>query len=127
MYLVDTDIVIWCLRGKRECVEALQKIKVSGLAVSTITIAEVYKNVLPGEEVKTEGVLDEFEIIDLNTKIAKQAGLYWKQYFKKDRDILLFDCIVAATAVEYDLTLLTLNAKHYPMDGIKASDPLKLK
>lgn len=123
MYLLDTDIVIWLLRGKREYIEAIQKIKAGGLAISAITVAEVYKNVLPGESIKTEEVLSEFEVLDLNMRIARQAGLYWQQYFKKDKDILLMDCSVAAIAKEHDLTLLSLNKRHFPMEDIKVIDP----
>ena len=62
MFLIDTDILIWILRGNKKYEDYLQKIKYEGsLSISTITIAEIYKNVYPSEVVKTENVLAELQ------------------------------------------------------------------
>lgn len=120
MYLIDTDVVIWALRANTTYQSALQTLKDQGpLYISTVTIAEIYKNVFPAETTVTEQVLQSFENWDVTPEIAKHAGLYWQQYAKSFRSLNIIDCIIAATAREYDLTLFTLNSRHYPMQDIR--------
>lgn len=77
MYLIDTDILIWVLRGNKQYVELLLKLKDKGpLSISTITIAEIYKNIFPAEMIKTETLLNELQTWDVTVSVAKQAGLY---------------------------------------------------
>lgn len=128
MYLIDTNIIIWLLRGNKLYEDIIQRLKYkSPLSISTITIAEIYKNTFPGELTLTENVLNKFEIWEVTYQIAKQGGLYWQQYSKKLKNLHILDCLIAATAREYDLTLLTLNKRHFPMSDIKVADPLKIK
>lgn len=77
MYLIDTDVLIWVLRGNQKYIQLLQDLKEKGpLAISTITIAEIYKNIFSSEMLETESLLNEFEILEVSAFIAKQAGLY---------------------------------------------------
>lgn len=125
MYLIDTDIIIWVLRGHGKYTAFLQELKNKGtLSISTITIAEVYKNIFPSEILKTEKLLLELEAHDVTTLIAKQGGLYWQQYSKNLKNLGLADCLIAATANVNDLSLVSLNTKHFPMKDIKVLNPL---
>lgn len=124
MYLIDTDILIWVLRGNIKYEEYLQDLKdKDSLSLSTITIAEIYKNVFPSEMVKTENLIQEFYTWDVTEQIAKQAGLYWQQYIKRLQNFTISDCLIAATANVNDLTLASLNTKHFPMKDIKMLKP----
>lgn len=119
MYLIDTDILIWVLRGNKKYEEFLEKLKNRDqLSISTVTIAEIFKNIYPSEIIKTENILDEFQIWDVTSAIAKQGGLYWKEYSKNLKNLNLTDCLIAATVTIHDLTLATLNTKHFPMKTI---------
>lgn len=125
MYLIDTDILIWVLRGKKKYEDLLQNLKYkSPLSVSTITIAEIYKNIYPSEIMKTESVLHEFETWNVTIPIAKQAGLYWRQYTKLLKNLNLTDCLIAGTANVNNLILVSLNIKHFPMKDIQLLNPL---
>lgn len=125
MYLIDTDIIIWILRGNKKYEDLLQNLKYKdSLSISTVTIAEIYKNIYPSEMVKTENVLHELETWDVTTPVAKQAGLYWQQYVKKLKNLSLTDCLIAGTAHVNNLVLVSLNAKHFPMKDIQILDPL---
>lgn len=125
MYLIDTDIVIWVLRGNPVYENILQQLKDKApLSISSVTVAEVYKNIFDREFTKTEQVIREFIIWDVTANIAKQGGLYWRQFAKKFKNISIVDCIIAATASEEELTVLTLNTRHFPMKDIKVMDPL---
>ncbi len=124
MFLIDTDILIWVLRGNSQYAEFLQDLKYKGpLSISAVTIAEIYKNVFPSEIVKTENVLNELQTWDVTPGIAKQSGLYWQEYSKKLKNLSLTDCLIAATANVNNLTLVSLNARHFPMKDIKFRNP----
>ena len=126
MYLIDTDVLIWVLRGSDKYTEFLQTLKdKNSLSISTITIAEIYKNIFPSEIIKTENLLDEFEIFDVSSSIAKQGGLYWQENIKQLVKLSLMDCLIAATAHINHLTLVSLNIRHYPMKDIKIMKPLE--
>ena len=128
MYLLDTNILIWVLRENKIYVDVYRELKrASTLFISTITIAEIYKNVYPTELIGTEEVLSEFEVWDVTVSIAKLGGLYWQQYCKNIAKLNILDCLIAATAKEHDLTLVTLNTRHFPMKDIKVINPLNKK
>ena len=125
MYLIDTDILIWVLRGNKKYEDLLQNLKdKDSLSISTITIAEIYKNIFPSEIVKTESVLDELQTWDVIPPVAKQAGFYWQEYAKRIKNLSLMDCLIAATATVNNLTLISLNIKHFPMKDIQILNPL---
>jgi predicted nucleic acid-binding protein len=126
VYLIDTDIIIWVLRGNKRYEELLQNLKDKDtLSISTVTIAEIYENIFPSEIVKTENVLDELQTWDVTPEIAKQAGLYWQEYTKELKKLSLIDCFIASTANINNLTLVTLNTKHFPMRDINILNPPK--
>ena len=120
MHLIDTDIIIWVLRNNQKYKKMLKNLSKKGvLYISTITIAEVYKNIYPTEYTDTEEILNQFESIDVNLPIAKQGGFYWQQFHKKLQNLSLADCLIAATANVQEATLVSLNKKHFPMKDIK--------
>ncbi len=119
MFLIDTDILIWVLRGNKEHVELLRHLKEQKpLSISAITVAEVYKNTFAVELHRTEKMLNELYLWDVNRPIARQAGLYWQQFAKQFKNLHILDCIIAATAREHNLELITLNTRHFPMADI---------
>ena len=125
MYLLDTDILIWVLRGKKDIINKVSQFKdESSLSISVISIAEIYKNIFPSELTPTEDYLLQHLQLDVNQKIAKIAGLYWQEYSKKLKNLSLTDCLIAATANVHDAKLVTLNTKHFPMKDISVINPL---
>lgn len=126
MYLLDTDVLIWILRGKKEVKEKVLKFKEeSPLAISVISIAEIFRNVFPSELSTTEDFLNLHIIFNLDQKTAKIGGLYCQQYSKQLKNLTLDDCLIAGCANVNDLTLVTLNTKHFPMKDIKTLNPLR--
>lgn len=119
MYLLDTDIVIWILRGNKKYIDLVLKLKdQDSLSISVITIAEIYKNIFPSELLAVESFFNEMEIWNITSSIAKQAGLYFQQYSKKLKNLNLTDCLIAATVKNNNLKLVSLDAKHFPMTDI---------
>lgn len=125
MYLLDTDVLIWILRGKKEIIEKVSQLKnESPLGISVISIAEIYKNIFPSELTITEDFLSQHIQFEVESKIAKIAGLYWQQYAKKLKNLSLTDCLIAGTASVNEAILVSLNTKHFPMDDITLLNPL---
>ena len=122
--ILDTDILIWLLRGKKGIVEQIDKLSYkSSLSISVISVAEIYKNIFPSELATTEALLDSHAIIPVSTGIAKQAGLYFQEYHIKLKKLSLTDCLIASTSLVHDSALITLNTKHFPMQNITVLDP----
>ncbi|OGC49982.1 hypothetical protein A2716_02930 [candidate division WWE3 bacterium RIFCSPHIGHO2_01_FULL_40_23] len=125
MYLLDTDILIWVLRGKKDIVDWVSRLKEEGpLYICVISMAEIYKNIFPSEIGFTEEFLKEHIHIPINEKIAKQAGFIWQQYSKGLSSLSLIDCLIASACLQNGLTLVTFNVKHFPMEGLKVLRPL---
>lgn len=127
MYILDTDVLIWILRGKTDIIEKISSLKENNeIAISVISIAEIYKNIFPSELRSTEDFINQHVFINVNESIAKDAGLYWQQYSKKFEKFSLTDCLIAACAKSQGAKLISYNIKHYPMTDIEIISPITL-
>jgi predicted nucleic acid-binding protein len=116
--LVDTDILINFLRGRKKAKEYLSSLlDESSIYCSAIAIAEITAGIRSGEEVRTKALLDHIEVLDINREVAEKAGFYKRS--TRSHHLELDDCLVAATAFVHKAALATGNGKHYPMDDIR--------
>ncbi len=112
--IFDTDVLIDYLRGLPEARLALDGDRPNSFT-SVITVAELYQGVRDGNErMALEALVDELVVLDVDIEIAVSGGLF-RQAFKLSHGSGLDDCLIAATAERYDLTLKTLNTRHFPM------------
>ena len=126
MYLLDTDILIWLTRSNPKVIKVIDVLKAKSIAyISTVSIAEIYKNVFLSEIIDTDEVIYNHAILPLDDLTAKQAGFYWRDYHSKLEKLSITDCMIAATAKKFDLVLLTTNTRHFPESDIKVLNPLK--
>lgn len=111
-YCIDSDILIDYLRGfpdSRNFFLGASNGRV--LFLSAINVVEIYSGKDTKEKharEKIEEFLSNFKIIPLHETVAKRAGMLRRDYGKP-----FADTIIAATAIEYDLTLVTRNEKHF--------------
>jgi len=85
------------------------------MAVSALTVAELYAGVRDGEEkAQLAELLSIFGQIPVDADTAAEGGLLRRDY-GPSHGTGLIDAIVAVTALRHGLRLVTLNAKHYPM------------
>jgi len=119
-YLLDTTVLIDCLRGKSEAVEFLGRIAAEGSVAGCclINIVEVYAGMRDKEREATEKLLESLEYFEVTKDIAKQAGEYERQYRQRGITLSLSDVIIAAVAISDNLMLVTGNPKHYPVPEI---------
>lgn len=113
-FLVDTDILIDYLRDKPQAVIFIESTK-NSFFISAITVAELFAGVRDGaERANLICFLEACTTIDLDLSIAKTGGLYRRDY-GRSHGVGLADALIAATAALHELTMVTLNGKHYPM------------
>ena len=121
MAMFDTDILIDHLLGKAGATETILKFKNTVNCCSVITIGEILFGTRPPEKDKTFKLIDSLEPLDVNKKIV--TGAYEIKNSYKGYKLELYDCIIAATAIEADLILVTKNSKHYPDKRLKLFIP----
>lgn len=83
------------------------------LGTAAINIAEVYAGMRAGEEAKTESLLSNLECYPLTAAVARRAGTLKYESARRGQTLSLADMIVAATALENDLVLVTDNRKDF--------------
>ena len=128
-YLLDSDIIIWHLRGRKEITEMLKDLQKSGLpGCSAISVMEVQLGIkTKGEEWKTSGFLESLKVFDVNMNIAKIAARLIREYKAKGVTIDIPNSIIAGTCILHDLILVTYNKRHYPIPELKFHLPPRIK
>jgi len=116
-YLLDTTVIIDCLRGRKETVDFLTKIASEGSVggCCAINIAEVYAGMRKNEREVTKKFLDSLEYYEVTRNLAELAGMYKRAYAGKGVTLSLSDVMIAAVVISNNLTLVTDNLRHYPM------------
>ena len=72
-YLIDTDWVIDHLKGEERVVKQLEELASEGVAISVISLAEIYEGVYHSRDpAKSQRLLDEFLAPDLDVIIVDQ-------------------------------------------------------
>jgi len=131
-YLIDSDVLIWHLRGHQPTVQLLRSLvkkssqeeQMLPLGCSVISVFEVWAGMRPGEKAGTEKLLSSLEKYPVDEIIAKQAADYYEAFAKLGVTLHIADLIIAATAVRHDLTLVSYNPKHFPMEDISIYTPM---
>ncbi len=118
-YLLDSNVLILHLRERREITELLQQwARVHYLYISVVTRTEILAGMRPHEKQRTMALLDSLDAIPVDEVIADRAGRLIYEYARKGVTLSLADALIAATALEHDLTLVTTNPRHFPMPEI---------
>jgi tRNA(fMet)-specific endonuclease VapC len=117
-YLVDTDWIIHYLRGAEKVTQKLISVKVEGLAISMVSLAEIYEGVCQSPDpLANERVLKDFltgvSVLQVDEEICKTFGKERARLRKQGKLIGDFDLLIASTCLHHNLILLTGNIKHF--------------
>lgn len=119
-YLLDSDVIIWFLRGREEVVTLIKGIaKERLLGCSPLSIIEIKLGMKKGEEDATNIFFDTIKVLEIDKEIAHAAASYILSYRKKGIALDFVDATIAATCKLRNLTLMTYNTDHYPMQEVK--------
>lgn len=112
MTLLDTNILIEILKNNPETLQQISKLK-PPLAISSITAMELIYGARNKQEVSRLGqFVAKFELITLNANISAIA-LKLITDFAKSHNLDIPDALIAATAIDQKLRLLTYNSKDF--------------
>ena len=113
MLLIDSDVLIWLTRGHAGAKARLMQI--NPWQISTITYLELSQGCRSKEElqrVKRGLTVQQTHILPLTPAISARAMALIDAHALAD-GLQLADALIAATALEHNLTLLTGNTRHF--------------
>ncbi len=118
-YLLDTNILILCFRKAEGYLELLDTLaKDDTLYISAMTRLEIVRGMREHERKDTFNLLDSLDTIDITIEIADKAGDLIRLWRAKGIILGDADAIIAATALNHGLALVTTNEKHFPMPDL---------
>ena len=128
-YCIDSDVLIDFMRGLKVAHDFLVYESAHGrLSISVVSCVELWagsatkkgggSNVLQ-EVDRLERFLDGFDLIAVDKSMARRAGELRREYHTP-----FADAIIAASALEYGLGLVTRNIRHF--EKISKSEGLML-
>ncbi len=117
-YLIDTDIIIYSLRGDRSVQQWFFDNQTIPKFISVITYGELIygakKSAHPTKNIATTNRIAElFPIIDINRGIIEVFADLKTKLELAGTKIGDMDLMIAATAIYMNLSLVTNNARHF--------------
>lgn len=113
IHIFDTDIIIWTQKGNVKAAALIDQVE--GRAISILTSMELLqgaKNKMHHRSIREFFRDYNFAVLPLTTNIGHRALIYMEEY-SLSTGIGVVDAMIAATAVENGMMLVTSNQKHY--------------
>ena len=132
MYLLDTDTIIYSLKGNTNIHENLRQHVNDLLHISIITLMELYYGVYKSQHVdanlaKIKTLEQSLDILPAGQETAEIFGKIKSKLELEGNRLDDFDLILASTALTHNLFLVTNNEKHFQrIEGLKLENWCKL-
>ncbi|MBT7974779.1 MAG: PIN domain-containing protein [Candidatus Marinimicrobia bacterium] len=117
---IDSDVLIWHLRGERKAKELLVHLREQeryDLYTGAMQRAEIVFFMRIEEEKATELFLSQIKTESVDQKIVDVAGEFYRKW-NPSYGIDVNDAILAATVLQTGGRVYTLNTKHFPMPEV---------
>ncbi|MBN2417932.1 MAG: PIN domain-containing protein [Deltaproteobacteria bacterium] len=117
---IDSDILIWHLRGEKKALTLLKKLRDKEkyeLWIGAMQRAEIVFFMRPEEEEGTLLFLSQFKTALIDQKIIDMAGDFYREWNPRN-GMDINDAILAAGAMQDGGKIYTLNIKHYSIPDI---------
>ena len=111
--LIDTDVLIWYLRGNENAYKIINAN--IPFRISVVSYIELMQGVRDKKELRIlQKQLKNWstEVIQINDNISTRAMFFVEDYYLSN-SLEFADAVIAATAIENHDILLTANDKHY--------------
>lgn len=128
MYLLDTDTLIYNLKGNDSIKRNLELHLEDPIKISVITLMELYFGAYKSEKVagnlaKIRRIENSFEIVSTGKESGQIFGMLKASLKKSGAPLDDFDLLIASCAMTHNLTLVTNNTKHFSrIDGLKLTN-----
>jgi len=125
MYLLDTDIIIYSLKGNENVMSNLELHMEAQLGITIITLMELYygayKSQKPAANIaKIKTLENSLSIISISRESGEIFGMLKADLENNGTPLDDFDIIIAACALTNNMTLVTNNLRHFKrIEGIK--------
>ena len=126
MYMLDTDICIYVIKGKPAGVaKHFQRLQPGDLAMSAITFAELMNGAMKSRQVeenvaKLNEMAELLEILAFDQRAAVVYGAVRSSLEKRGEVIGSYDMLIASHAISLDLIMVTNNEKEFSrVKGLK--------
>ncbi|MGI9064956.1 MAG: type II toxin-antitoxin system VapC family toxin [Pyrinomonadaceae bacterium] len=118
-FLIDTDVLIDISRGNSDAADFVDSLN-GEIFIGRISAMRLMVGARDRrDQLVIEKFIKFFEIQELSDGIGREAYQALKQY-SRSHGLMLADALIAATAKEKDLELVSKNAKHFrPIKGLK--------
>src|SRR5687767_4136531 len=117
-YLLDSDWIIDALAGYEPAVSSLRRLRGSPIAISWVSVAEVYDGAYSsanpqGRLVSVRQFVSRYRVLGIDDAIAERFAQERSSLRRRGELISDLDLFVASTSLVYYLTLLTFNRRHF--------------
>lgn len=118
--IFDTDVFIWVQRGNQNAARLIDRTEDRLLSIySHLELLQNAKNKDQNRRINDFLTTFGFTILPLTENIGHRASIYIEEY-TLSRGLRAGDAIIAATAVENNMTLASGNARHFrPIKELK--------
>lgn len=111
--IIDTDVLIWYLRGKQSAKEVVEaNIPFSISAVTYMELLQGMRNKQESQRFQKALHYWNVHIIHIDQEISARAMFYVQEY-ALGHSMQMADALIAATSIQFGETILTANDKHY--------------
>lgn len=113
MILCDTNILIEFYKAEAQVTEVLRRIGTENIAISVITKAELFFGALNKTELKAiDQLLSLVSLLPI-TESTSMRFIHLMETYSLSHKLAIPDALIAATAIENDLPLYTLNQRDF--------------
>lgn len=117
-YLVDSDYLINALAGKPETIHTIKRLAPYKLAISIISVGELYHGIYATTNPQAHAAILQqfiapFRVFTLTEPVMVLFGEIRAHLARQGEIISDFDILIGATALHYQLTLVTNNLRHF--------------
>jgi len=117
-YLIDTDVLIDGLQRRVSTVELPHTLAPHGVAISIISVGEIYEGAFATTDAarhmaNARTFVQDFVVLGLTDNVREVFARERAALRRSGQRIADMDMLIGATAVSYDLELVTRNERHF--------------
>lgn len=129
-YLLDTNVVVDYLRSRGSIAEQLRSLAGEGLALSIISVAELYEGVYRARdperaETVLQNFLTEVVVMPVDHEVSRIFGSERARLRSKGTPLSDLDLLIGATALRHQLTLFSRDRAFERMTNLQVLQPTR--